>query len=274
VKLHLAVSPDGTVSGNVDSPDQNLFALPCADLRINGQALSFTVPNVRGEWMGTLSADGASLTGIWKQGAPVRMNFTRSGGSSSGGGTPGAAVAPAGGGVSGAPGSSAKPCTAAYGASYWDGSSWKPMVMPAHLGSDHGVSLKDGLKNPFNNRAGITSIVTFKNAAAALTLDATPKFCVPVSISLDPTVVKIGILDVKKDHRELETCSGPWATKGSSTDDWMPEKRVELIDIRRVSDTLVEVTPKAPLKPGQYILGGPPMVAYYDFGVTGGAAGQ
>lgn len=70
VKLHITVSADGTVSANVDSPDQNMFALACSDIGINGQTLSFTVPNVRGEWMGTLSADRTSLSGIWKHRPP------------------------------------------------------------------------------------------------------------------------------------------------------------------------------------------------------------
>ena len=69
VKLHVTVSADGTVGANVDSPDQNMFALACSDIGINGQTLSFTVPNVRGEWMGT-SADRTSLSGIWKHRPP------------------------------------------------------------------------------------------------------------------------------------------------------------------------------------------------------------
>jgi hypothetical protein len=60
-----------------------------------------------------------------------------------------------------------------------------------------------------------------------------------------------------------------------SMDDWMPEKRVQPVDIKRLSDTSVEVTPKEPLMPGQYLLGGPGvLVAYYDFGVAEGSASR
>src|SRR5260370_20484428 len=78
VKLHIAVAAGGNISANVDSPDQQLFALPCADVSVNGQALSFAVPNVRGEWTGVMSADQTSLSGVWKQGRPMPLNFTRS----------------------------------------------------------------------------------------------------------------------------------------------------------------------------------------------------
>jgi hypothetical protein len=77
VKLHLSVAPNGAISGTVDSPDQNMFGLPCADFHLNGQALSFTVPMVSGTWTGLLSGDGSSLSGVWSQGSPTPLNLTR-----------------------------------------------------------------------------------------------------------------------------------------------------------------------------------------------------
>jgi hypothetical protein len=50
----------------------------------------------------------------------------------------------------------------------------------------------------------------------------------------------------------------------------MPAKRVQPIDIRRVAGNAVEITPKNPLQAGQYILGGPPLIGYYDFAVVTG----
>jgi len=276
IKLHLVAAADGTITGTVDSPDQGLYALACSDIRVNGPALSFTVPNVRGEWTGLISADGMNLTGVWRQGNPVQLNLTRISGAESGNGTtPSAPQAPAG---PAAPTTMAAvpktSCTSTFGVAYWDGSAWKPMVLAAHLGKDTGVSLRQGIKNPFNPRAGYTSIVTFKNPEANLTLEGSPRFCVPIPANYDPTIVKIGVIDVKKDHRELETCTGPCASRGRSQDDWMPDKRVQAVDVKRISDTLVEITPKTPLQPGQYILGGPPLVGYYDFGVKAGGSGQ
>lgn len=78
VKLHL-VTASGSISGTVDSPDAGLFGLQCADFHINGQALSFSVPNVHGSWIGTMSPDGNTLSGMWTQGAPTALNFARVG---------------------------------------------------------------------------------------------------------------------------------------------------------------------------------------------------
>ncbi len=270
VKLHIVAGPGGSITANVDSPDQNLYALPCSDLSINGQALSFSVPNVRGEWTGVLSADHNSLSGVWKQGSPMALTFTRGGvGTSDNSPHPAqsANIAP----PSAISYSQTTPCATMLGASYWDGAAWKTMIMAAHLGGETGASITEGLKglgrNPFNSRAGFTTILTFKNPAAALSLKSSPKFCVSVPPNIDPSVVMIGKIEVKKDHRELETCAGPCASKGRNADDWMPAKRVQPVDIKRISDNTVEITPKSPLQPGQYILGGPPLIGYYDFGI-------
>jgi hypothetical protein len=76
VKLHLVLS-GGKLTGTVDSPDQNMFGILCADINLHGQALSFTVPMVRGTWAGVVSNDGSSLTGTWNQGMPTPLNLTR-----------------------------------------------------------------------------------------------------------------------------------------------------------------------------------------------------
>ena len=276
VKLHIIAGADGSLSANIDSPDQRLFALPCTDLLINGQALSFTVPNVRGEWTGVMSADGSLLTGVWKQGRPMALNFVR--GTESAPANPIVPIVTSPATVK-SPGNpetaSQRPtCTAMIGASYWNGSVWTTMIMAAHIGKSGGMSFGAHLKNPLNPLAGYTDIVTFKNPAAALTLPPTPIFCVPMPANVDPTVVKIGTIDVKKDHRELETCAGRCASKGRTSDDWMPDKRVQAVEIKRVSERVIEITPKTPLAPGQYILGGPPLVGYYDFSIGGGNAIQ
>jgi hypothetical protein len=78
IKLHLAVAGDGALSGTVDSPDQNMVGVPCSDFHLNGQSLSFTVPMVRGTWIGFVSEDGSTLTGMWNQGSPMPLNLTRS----------------------------------------------------------------------------------------------------------------------------------------------------------------------------------------------------
>jgi CubicO group peptidase (beta-lactamase class C family) len=77
LKLHITAAPDGSLNGTLDSVDQGAIGIPCADFQIDGNTLSFRVPAVNGTWKGTVSADGASLTGTWSQGTPMALNFAR-----------------------------------------------------------------------------------------------------------------------------------------------------------------------------------------------------
>lgn len=142
---------------------------------------------------------------------------------------------------------------------YLDGSSWKPMTVVVNAGRETGVSLKEGLKNPLNPMAGRTRIAQYKDPAATITLGPSPKFCLSLPASVNPEVLLIGTVDVKKDHRELEI--------NHSDKIWMPQKRIQPIDVKRISDTMIEITLKSSLAPGQYVLGGPPVLNIYDFGV-------
>src|SRR5579871_6413838 len=62
VKLHLKVDTAGAITGALDSPNQGANGIPCADLHLDGQTLSFSVPAVHGSWKGTVSADAKTLT--------------------------------------------------------------------------------------------------------------------------------------------------------------------------------------------------------------------
>jgi D-alanyl-D-alanine-carboxypeptidase/D-alanyl-D-alanine-endopeptidase len=77
LRLHLKLDPSGAFSGTMDSPDQGANGLACADFKLNGNALSFSVPIVHGAWKGTISADAKTLTGTWDQGNPMPLVFTR-----------------------------------------------------------------------------------------------------------------------------------------------------------------------------------------------------
>ena len=51
-----------------------------------------------------------------------------------------------------------------------------------------------------------------------------------------------------------------------------PQSDCQAVDVKRISDTAVEIIPKEPLPSGQYVLGGPPMIGVYDFGVEANKA--
>ena len=77
LKLHLAVDATGGITGTLDSPDQGAIGLPCADFKVSGHALAFTVPSVHGSWKGEVSADRRALAGTWDQGNPMPLTFKR-----------------------------------------------------------------------------------------------------------------------------------------------------------------------------------------------------
>jgi CubicO group peptidase (beta-lactamase class C family) len=58
-----------------DSIDQKAFGIPCRNLVVNGNAVSFDVPTARGKWRGTLSEDGKTLTGMWTHGSPLPLTL-------------------------------------------------------------------------------------------------------------------------------------------------------------------------------------------------------
>lgn len=68
IVLHLQVAADGAMTASIDSPTQGATGLQGANVKLSGQTLSFDVPVVQGSYSGTLSADGKTLTGEWKQG--------------------------------------------------------------------------------------------------------------------------------------------------------------------------------------------------------------
>src|SRR6185437_3680548 len=52
----------------LDSPDQQSWQIDCGQVSWTKPDLAFEVPAVGGAWRGTLSADGAALSGTWTQG--------------------------------------------------------------------------------------------------------------------------------------------------------------------------------------------------------------
>src|SRR5580658_1472328 len=76
-KLHLKTDVSGTLQCTLDSVEQGAMGLPCANVRLEGNALTFEIPVVGGKWHGTVSADGATLNGSWSQGTEQPLIFHR-----------------------------------------------------------------------------------------------------------------------------------------------------------------------------------------------------
>jgi hypothetical protein len=254
VMLHLVAGQDGSLTGTVDSRDQGMSGIPCVDIHVNGQGLSFSVPAIHGSWMGFVSADNNALSGTWNQGTAMPLNLTRVTAASAP--VPSASYPSA---ASAAPGAPEQACPAGSMANYWDGSAWKPMTLAPEVRAERGFSLTEGLKNPLNPMAGHTTIKRYKGASASIALASTPKFCFPTTVNTAPQFI-IGELVVKKDYRELEI-----KFSDRHSDSWVPARKSFDVDMKRTSPTSIEVTPKTPLEPGEYIVTSSYIV--YDFNV-------
>jgi hypothetical protein len=259
VKLHLVSASNGSLSGTIDSPDQGMFGVPCADVHLNGQALSFTVPMAHAAWMGFVSSDGNSMSGTYNLGTPVPLNWTRVPAANLT--NPPASASPAAPAPAPTTISSSEPtCPATSMGNYWDGSTWKPLTTVVPLPRERGLSIREQLKNPLNPMAPYTTIYRYKDTSAALTLGPSPRFCFVVSVNAAPNVV-IGELDVKKNDREIEM---KFSDRQNSSSGIPARKSVE-VDVKRTSPTSIEATPKSPLHPGQYVINSSYMA--FDFGV-------
>jgi len=156
--------------------------------------------------------------------------------------------------------SSAEPACPGSGASYWDGAAWKPMTQVLAEGSSASV-------RPIPFATSVKSVARFRDPAAPITLGATPKFCISTPF---PRNLVVASVDVKSDHREIQLMK---AGAYSGAKSGIPDKKLEPVDIKQVSSSVVEVSTTKPLPPGQYIIF-PTGQGYsgYDFGVKAGAA--
>ncbi len=80
LQLHLHSNAAGAVTCNADALEMDVPAIPCSDVQVQGNALSFALPALGGGWNGVLAPDGNSLTGSWKSlrsGKAVALSFKR-----------------------------------------------------------------------------------------------------------------------------------------------------------------------------------------------------
>ena len=81
--FHFHTQPGGAIAGALDSIDQGVMGIACAQVMIKGRKLTLTVPDVHGVYEGTLNESGNSITGTWSQGQPLQLELTRMAGEAS-----------------------------------------------------------------------------------------------------------------------------------------------------------------------------------------------
>jgi murein DD-endopeptidase MepM/ murein hydrolase activator NlpD len=77
VVLDVSRTVDGLLLGTLTSLDQGNSRIPIDRIDVKGQAVHFEASAVRGSYDGTVSADGARISGTWTQGAPLPLELTR-----------------------------------------------------------------------------------------------------------------------------------------------------------------------------------------------------
>ncbi len=65
--FHLKEKAGGGWEGTLDSPDQGAKGIPLSEVLIEGRTITLRVASIQGEFIGTLSEDGKTLKGEWKQ---------------------------------------------------------------------------------------------------------------------------------------------------------------------------------------------------------------
>lgn len=79
IQIHVKSDQAGQEFCTLDSPDQRVMGLACTNVVFQGNEFSFDIPASHGQWRGTLSAAGNTLTGATShQGSsPQSLNFKR-----------------------------------------------------------------------------------------------------------------------------------------------------------------------------------------------------
>jgi CubicO group peptidase (beta-lactamase class C family) len=77
LRLHVHQDSAGNLSGTLDSIDDGDNGLLCDHFLRSGYQFSFSVPSEGGTYHGEIARDGKMITGIWKQGPPTPLIFTR-----------------------------------------------------------------------------------------------------------------------------------------------------------------------------------------------------
>jgi len=82
IVVHISAGTGGGWTGSLYSIDQGSEAIPITGLSVQNSTIKFTVEAVRSSYEGTLSGNGASIAGKWKQGKPLPLALERASGAS------------------------------------------------------------------------------------------------------------------------------------------------------------------------------------------------
>lgn len=77
--VHVTQAQDGSLTGTVDSPDQQANGIRITTITYKESALHFECSDIGGSYDGKMSSDKTKLTGTWSQsGNSLALNLARS----------------------------------------------------------------------------------------------------------------------------------------------------------------------------------------------------
>jgi hypothetical protein len=78
VVVHIAAEQDGSLSGTIDYPDQDVSGIPITAITYKAHSLHFESTSNLSSYDGTLNKDGTEIAGNWKQGStPLNLTLKR-----------------------------------------------------------------------------------------------------------------------------------------------------------------------------------------------------
>lgn len=79
IVVHITQAQDGSLTGTLDSPDQQTSGIKISTITYKDSALHFECSDISGSYDGKMSSDNSKLTGTWSQGGgSLALNLARS----------------------------------------------------------------------------------------------------------------------------------------------------------------------------------------------------
>ena len=75
--LHVSAGDNGALQATMDSAEQGARGVPVTAIALKDSKLTFAIDSIHGAYEGTLNADTNTIVGMWSQGQPMPLNFTR-----------------------------------------------------------------------------------------------------------------------------------------------------------------------------------------------------
>lgn len=77
IVFHITRGDSGELTAIMKSPAQTDREIPCGEVRANADSIHITIPLINGSYRGRMTADSASIEGIFTQGVTIPMSLER-----------------------------------------------------------------------------------------------------------------------------------------------------------------------------------------------------